>query len=107
MFRELLEAKMKPSAIVKELKGPDWNMGDYVYVKKGNLVVIDTFFYGEDKAMKDLKNLWSTDGAYGKYFKDTYGIEFKVVDEFSEFKASGKHKKLSDDGIVGIELKVV
>ena len=41
-----------------------------------------------------------------KYFKDEYGCDLKIVDSFIEPKATGKHKKLSKDGIVGVEIKV-
>jgi hypothetical protein len=49
---------------------------------------------------------WSKGGDYHKYFADEYGCDLKVVDSFEEMKATGKHKKLGKDGIVGVEIKV-
>jgi len=109
-FKEHLnEASKKPRTlkdIKKELSSSDFDMADEVYMKKGELVVVDTFFYGEDKAMKRLTDSWSTGGDMWNYFMDNYGVELEVTNTFSEFKAIGRHKKLTDSGIVGVHLKI-
>ena len=50
-------AKLNASKIVRMLKNrSDWgDMGDQVRVKRGNLEVVDTFYYGGDKALKHLR----------------------------------------------------
>lgn len=103
------DKKLTASAVVKMFKTntDDWgsDIADQAYIKKGNLIFIDTFFYGEDKAMKNLKTSWQPYGHYYEYFKNQYGVVVRIVDTFSEPKARGRHKKLSTDGIVGVELK--
>lgn len=102
------EAVMTPSAMVKLFKNKaDWgDMSDQVYVKGNNLVVVDTFFYGREDALNKLIKSWNPSGWYHNYFKNTYGVDTKVVDSFSEFKAEGRHKKITTDGIVGVVLKL-
>jgi hypothetical protein len=103
------EASKKPRTLTdikKELSGSDFDMADEVYMKKGELVVIDTFFYGEAQALKRLTDAWSTGGDMWNYFMDNYGIELEVTNTFSEFKAKGRHKKVTNDGIVGVHLKI-
>ena len=56
--------------------------------------------------MKSLKREWSQGGSYYNFFKETHGITFKIIDTFSERIASGRHKKLTSDGVVGIILKI-
>ena len=107
-FRELFEAKkITPAAIVKELSGPDWDMGQQVYVKKGKLVVVESYYYGSHAAMETLKKQWThPEGSYAKYFWDELGVSFKLEGEFDEINAKGRHKKLTSDGVVGIELSI-
>ena len=102
------EAKMTASKMVKVFKNKaDWgDFGDHVYVKSGNLVVIDTFYYGEAKAIEDLTKSWIPGGSNYVYFRKKYGINMVIVDTFSEFSAIGRHKKLTNDGIVGLVLKI-
>jgi hypothetical protein len=86
----------------------DWDdAANKVYMKAGNLVVVDTWFYGESKAMKQLEDSWKTGGTNYDYWNKEYGLDFKIVDTFSEVRASGRHKKLTSDGIVGVVLKVI
>jgi len=101
--------KLKASDIVKMMKDPeDWGSDgkDKVYTKGSNFVYIDSFHFTGDKALKNLVSEWSPKGSYYQYFKDEYGCDLKIVDSFIEPKATGKHKKLSKDGIVGVEIKV-
>ena len=108
-YSKLNEAKMTASKIVKVLKNPeDWgDMGDMVHVDKGNFVVVDTWYFGEEKAMQSLKDQWLTpNGTYAKWFNDEYGISFELVDSFSMIKATGRYKKITTDGIVGLKLKI-
>lgn len=102
------EGKMTSAKMVKIFKNTtDWgDMGERVYVKKGNLVVIDSWYYGESKARKQLEDSWNPGGSNFEYWKETYGVELKMVDSFSEIRASGRHKKLTTDGIVGVELEI-
>jgi len=107
---ELDEAKkLKASDIVKILKNPeDWGPEgkDKVYTKGKNFVYIDSFYFNGDKGLADLVKDWSSGGTYHKYFLDEYGCNLKIVDKFIEPKATGKHKKLSKDGIIGVELEI-
>jgi len=102
------EAIMTPSAMIKIFKNrADWgDMGDHVYTKGSTLVVVDTFYYGEARAMESLQKNWKPGGNYYDYFHKTYGVDIKIIDTFSEVKASGQHKKLTKDGIVGVILKI-
>jgi uncharacterized protein YjgD (DUF1641 family) len=110
LSEQLEEAKkLKASDIVKMMKDPeDWGSDgkDKVYTKGSNFVYIDSFHFTGDKALKNLVSEWSPQGTYYQYFKDEYGCDLKVVDSFIEHTAIGKHKKLSKDGIVGVEIKV-
>ena len=110
LSEQLEEAKkLKASDIVKIMKDPeDWGADgkDKVYTKGSNFVYIDSFYFTGDKALKELIKEWSPKGSYYQYFKDEYGCNLKIVDSFIEAKATGKHKKLSKDGIIGVELKV-
>jgi hypothetical protein len=94
--------------IMKALKNKeDWgDTAQQVYMKGGNLVYVDTWFYGEAKAMKQLEDSWKKGGSNYDFWNKEYGVDFKIVDTFSEIKAQGKHKKLTSDGIVGVVLKV-
>lgn len=105
----VLEAKQfGTKEIMKELKNKDdWgDLADQVYMKSGNMVVVDTWFYGQDRAMKQLEDSWKKGGSNYDYWNKEHGVDFKIVDTFSEVKAEGRHKKLTKDGIVGIVLKV-
>ena len=89
----------------------DWgDMIDRVHTKGNNFVVVDTFFYGSGKAMKDLINDWSPGGTYYDYFLNEYGVKLQIVDSFLQMTARGRYKKLTGSGnlgIVGVELKIV
>jgi hypothetical protein len=85
----------------------DWgDTAEQVYMKGGNLVYVDTWFYGEAKAMKQLEDSWKKGGSNYDFWNKEHGVDFKIVDTFSEVKALGRHKKLTSDGIVGVVLKV-
>ena len=86
----------------------DWgDLADQLYMKGGNMVHIDSWYYGEDKAMKQLVDSWKKGGSNYDYWNKEHGVDFKIVDTFSEVKALGRHKKLTSDGIVGVVLKVI
>jgi len=104
-FRELVEGKTTLKNIVKILSNEDaWgDAGDYVKIVKGKLQIIDTYYYGGDKAMDKLKKDWTVKGGlYYNYFKSELDIEFKIEDEFTQVKAEKKFQKITKDGIVGI-----
>lgn len=105
---DLNEAKMTVRKILDIFKNDeDWPEFDIkAYAKGKNLVIINGFFYGGDRQMETLKKSWSPGGEYYEYFLKEYGIKFKIVNTFSEFKAKGRHKKLTTDGIVGVELEI-
>lgn len=106
----ITEAKMSAKELVAILNNKeDWgDMGDQVRVVKGNLEVVDSWFYGEARAMDQLIKSWTTpNGTNAKFFKSEYGVSFKLVNQFSQVKAEGRYKKLTKDGIVGVVLKVV
>ena len=86
----------------------DWgDMANQVYMKGGKMVYFDSWFYGQDKAMKQLEDSWKPGGSNYDYWNKEHGVTFKIVDTFSEIKASGRHKKLTSDGIVGVVLDVI
>jgi uncharacterized protein YbjQ (UPF0145 family) len=107
---ELEEAKkLKASDIVKMMSDTEkWGSDAKarVYTKGSNFVYIDSFYFNAKKALDNLVTAWSKGGDYHKYFADEYGCDLKVVDSFEEMKATGKHKKLGKDGIVGVEIKI-
>ena len=111
----LFEGKMTAPKIVKMFKNKaEWgDLGKTTRVKKGNIEVIDTFFYGGDKALKDLIKDWtdSKHGTIARYFMDEYNVMFKLVDSFQVIRAKDAgttwYKKLTDDGVVSITLKVI
>ena len=110
-FKEIILESKKLTAkdLVKLFKNKeDWgDMGERVRVVKGNLEVVDSYFYGGDRAMKQLKDSWTTpNGTNAKFFKDEYGITFELVDAFEMVKATGRYKKITSNGIVGIILKI-
>ena len=76
---KLNEGLMNASKMLKIFKNKaDWgDTIDQVYVKGGNLVYIDSFFYGQDKALKSLVDSWSKGGDKYKYFNDMYGIDIE------------------------------
>lgn len=112
-FNEFLNEAKKPksgSDIVKYFKQNKDDWGDtyeHVYTKGKNFVYIDGFFYGGDDAMNRIVKSWSPGGDYYKYLEKDLGVKFEIVDSFTEIKARGRHKKLTDDGIVGLEIKVI
>ena len=79
-------------------------MKDRAYAKGGNLIFLDSFYYGEQAAMDDLKKAWSPGGTYYEYFTKDLKYQPEIVSTFSEFKATGRHKKYTDNGIVAVEL---
>ena len=104
MLREIVEAKFTEKDIVKLLKNKDdWgDTGDYVRVLGGELEIVDPFWAGSERALKGLKDSWSPKGVYYKYFKDEYGVEFKITSEEIMMKPKGRYKKLADDGGVAV-----
>lgn len=101
------ESEVKPSVVTKILTNPE-DFGEdaslQVYTKGNNVVYIDTFFYGGDDRLKQLKNSWSKGGHFYKYFVEEHGMVPVIEDSFIEFNARGRHKKLSTNGIVGVIL---
>ncbi len=110
MLREIVEKKLNASAIVKIFKNEeDWGeLGDFVSVKKGNIEVLDLYFYGGEKQLDYLKREWSKGGTYYDYLYEEYGVELNIIDEFNQPNPDKKYKKLTSGsgGIVGIILKV-
>jgi len=84
----------------------DWGpeMKDRVYAKGNNLVFVDSFYYGGSAALENLKKSWLPGGNYYEYFIDEVKLKPTIVSSFSEMKAVGRHKKVTSDGIVGVEL---
>jgi len=109
-FRDLVEGKkLKLKDIVTILSDEDaWgDMGDYIKIVKGQLRIVDTYFYGGDKAMAFLKKEWTTKGgAYYDFFKSEHNIEFKIESEFEQPKAERAFQKITKDGIVGILITI-
>ena len=111
LFEQFInEAKItKGSDVVKIMSNPqEWgsDMKDRVFTKGKNFIFADTFFYNEKEALDKLVQSWSPGGHYYDYFKDDYGIEVEIVGAFSDFKAKGRFKKLTNDGVVYIELAI-
>lgn len=80
---------------------------DVVYMKKGNLYYIDSWFYEGDRRLKALEADWSPGGEYYEYWLDKLGVDIEIVDSFKELRAMGaRHKRLTDTGIVGVVLQL-
>jgi hypothetical protein len=108
-YESINEAKkFGAKEIMKAFKNKDdWgDAADQVYMKGGNMVYVDSWFYGSEKAMKQLEDSWKKGGSNYDYWNKEYGVDFKIVDTFTEIQAEGRHKKLTTDGIVGVVLKV-
>jgi len=103
------EGSLKASDVMKILKSnpDDWGqeIDSQVYMKKGNLIFLDSFYYGAEKALDTLEKKWSPKGSYYEYFKKEHKTTPKIVGTISELKAKGRHKKFDTNGIVGVELK--
>jgi len=84
----------------------DWGpeMKDRVYAKGNNLIFVDSYYYGGSAALDSLKKSWQPGGTYFEYFIDELKLKPSIVGSFSEIKATGRHKKVTSDGIVGVEL---
>ena len=107
----LTEAKkLTAAAIVKMFKNADeWgdDMKHQVRNVKGNLEFVDSYWAGSDDALKRLITSWtSPNGTYAKFFREEYGATFKLVDKFTLMQATGRYKKVSDNGIVGVVLSI-
>lgn len=76
-------------------------------MKDGYVVHLDSYYYGGDDRLNTLSDYWSPGGMYFEYFKNEMGIEPQIVDTFMEIKAKGRHKKLTDDGVVGVILNFI
>jgi len=108
-YQQITEAKFGAKDIIKAFKNTsDWGSEakDQAYIKKGNLVYIDAFYYGADKAMDSLVRSWSKGGHNYEYWMENGAKSIKIVNKFEELKATGRHKKFTKDGIVGVELKI-
>jgi len=101
--------KVDAHTMMKMFKNKDdWgDTADQVYMKGGKMVYVDTWFYGQDKALKQLVDSWKPGGHYYDYWFKKYGVKAKITDTFSEIKATGRHKKLTTDGIVGVVLDII
>jgi hypothetical protein len=106
----LNESKIKKGAdIVKIMSNPiEWgeDMQDRVFTKGQNFIFADTFYYGQQQALDDLVKSWSPGGRYYEYFKNDYGVEIEIIAKYSDLKAKGRFKKLTDDGVVYVELAI-
>jgi len=100
--------KVDAKTMMKMFKNKaDWgDTADQVYMKGGKMVYVDTWFYGQDKALKQLVDSWKPGGHNYDYWFKTYGVKAKITDTFSEIRATGRHKKLTSDGIVGVVLDI-
>ena len=106
---ELTEGKLTVQKLRKIfMNADDWgeDIKNQIYIEGGRLVFIDSYYYGGDKALASLVKSWKPGGSYYDYFKKTYGAHIQVVNSFQEIKATGRHKKFSKNGVVGVELKV-
>lgn len=105
--KEILNEGSVVSDVIKMFgNDKDWGseMKDRVYAKGNNLVFVDSFYYGGTAALENLKKSWLPGGTYYEYFIDEKKLKPTIVSAFSEIKAVGRHKKVTDDGIVGVEL---
>lgn len=106
---ELTEGKLTVQKLRKIfMNADDWgeDMHLRTYVEGGRLIFLDSYWAGGDKALDSLVKSWKPGGSYYDYFKKTYGAHIQVVNSFQEIKATGRHKKFTKDGVVGVELKV-
>jgi hypothetical protein len=79
-------------------------MKDRVYPKGNNLVFIDSFYYGGTAALESLRKSWLPGGTYYEYFVNELKLKPTIMFAFSEMKAVGRHKKFTNDGVVGVEI---
>lgn len=100
--------KVDAKTMMKMFKNKaDWgDTADQVYMKGGKMVYVDTWFYGQDRTLKQLVNSWKPGGHNYDYWFKTYGVKAKITDTFGEVQATGRHKKLTDGGIVGVVLDI-
>ena len=108
---DLTEAKkITASTIAKLFKNTkEWgdDLKNQIRVVKGHLEIVDAFYFSSTDAVKRMISAWTTpNGSYAQYFKSEYGVTFKLVDKFTLISATGRYKKVSDDGIAGIILSV-
>jgi len=95
----LLNEKKKVTAaqIAKILKGDDWGMtarggNGRALVKGGNLVIKDPIYFMDQKKFDRMDKEWtSPSGTYAKYFKDEFGITFKLVSKNHIMKKLDNH----------------
>ena len=73
-----------------------------VHADGDKLEIVDSFYYGGDKKRDAMVEEWSDGGHYHTYFKDELGVDLKVESSFYETVATGRYKKISDAGVVGI-----
>jgi hypothetical protein len=115
-FKSFLNEAKKITAtdIVKHIKNNERDFADLVenvFVRKGNLVVAEYYFYGQDRHLETLKKYWlDNNGPYSQYFQDEFGVRFELVSENIEDPIrSPKYKKRfgREGGIIEIELKVI
>lgn len=102
------EAKLTANTMIKLFKDPQWgDVKNHVYTKGSNLVYFDSYYYGGERALGQLVDSWKPGGHNFNWWKQHHNADIQIVGTFTEPFATGRHKKLTKDGIVGVELKIV
>ncbi len=89
---------------VQEALKEGFSFGTCAYGDK--LEIVDSFYYGGEEKREAMVAEWSAGGSYHTYFKDELGVDLKVESSFCEMVATGRYKKISDAGVVGIVVSV-
>lgn len=108
------EAKaLKNSDVVKILQGPDFGMTEAggngeAKLVKGNISVKESHYYAhraKEQIGSKIKE-WKPGGTYHKFFKETYGVDIKIISSDiieTDAKIYGKKTK---DAVIEIILTV-
>lgn len=104
-------AKMTNKDIVAILRSADFGHtedggnGDAKLVK-GKIVVKDGCYYGCNDRLKSVKKSWEKGGHNYDYFKDTYGVDLKMLSSDMQVTGGTMFGKKQKDGVVTVTLTV-
>ncbi len=106
------EKTLTVNNIVKILQSPDFDFtksrGKQAIAKNNYLIIKDTFYYRGDSNLNEMIKDWTDPkGSYYSYFKDEYGIGFKLIDSDSKFTGGTIWGKVSKTGVNTIKLSII
>ncbi len=98
-FRDLINEGLNlnniTKEIVKELRGPDWGItpaggnGEIKNIKGNTFQIYESFWVSDKRKEESIKKEWGHTGAYGKYFKEEYGVTIEVINFGKEETTKG------------------